>query len=178
MTAAAAAFSKEELKARFLVGKQWEEYVCEKLVEEDIPAEMTCEGWIEGANVRQLTEEDQDIVIPTDGEPIVIEVKSRHGKTQFGWEPESYPYDTAIVETLPGWNAKKVKPDYYVLVSADSGAILVADENDHEHWLEGLFYDSYERKRNRCLVVPIEHLKTWDWFIDDLKRRLASNDKQ
>ena len=108
------AMSDEKFRARFESGKVWEKLVLKQLVEAGIPAEMTQEGWVDGLDVSDCTVNDKYIIIPVkDGEPIVLEVKSRTGRTKFSG-PNDFPWKDIIVDTKYGTERKAVPPDYYV----------------------------------------------------------------
>jgi len=157
------AFSKKKLKSRFEVGKDWEHRIAKRLQDAGFPAVVPTEGWIEGADVNQLTAEDQDVVV---GE-IVLEIKSRGGKTHY-YGLEDFKFPTIIVDTVWGWKRKKIKPDYYLSVCQHTGGVIVIDGRDWETWSEEEFWDPYEQKRNLCFVADTATCHDWEWFLEDL----------
>ncbi len=160
-------FGKAKFKARFEQGKKWEKVVFDRLVEAGIPAEMECDGWIEGANVHDMTVNDKDIVIPTDDGLVVLEVKSRRGKTVFTG-PDDFPFDTCIVDTKYGFDKKAVKPNYYISICQHTSGIIVIPVSSKVDWMESPIYDSYEGKRNTCYVAPKHSFRDFDWLVEEL----------
>ena len=98
----------------------------------------------------------------------VIEVKSRGGTCSSFTCPEDFPYQTAIVDTVYGFENKDRKPDYYVIVGQDSLGTAVVDCSDRDKWSQTKFYDRYEGKSNMSYTVRREDMKPFEWLVDKL----------
>ena len=118
---------KKELET----GNHWSNHVASVLNENRIPCyatKMVFRDSIE--EISDFSKNDKDIVLtnPTGH----IEVKSRNLK--FESNPESYPYETAFVDTLDGWNKKAEKPLAVVLVSQRTSELLVIPTTSEPYW--------------------------------------------
>ena len=163
--------SLEAFKRRYEEGRLREAMIHEKLIEVGLPSVLSEYTPPEvGANVVDFTKHAKDIVV---GGEIIIEVKSRGGTCANFTGPEDFPWDTAMVDTVYGWRMKAEKPHYYVFVAQGTGGIAVVDGSTHEEWLEGIFYDRVERKRNRTYVVNKNLLKSWDWLVEELRGKFG-----
>lgn len=97
---------------------------------------------------------------------VVIEVKSR--PIHF-IDPAGYPFPTALIDTVSGWNAKLVEPRAVLLVSRTARRALVATAATRPAWavarrrdaVRGIWDDFYEVRR--------EHLRGLDWLVKRLR---------
>jgi hypothetical protein len=74
------------------------------------------------ADAKTFTQLEQDFLV--NGK--LVEVKSRN---LFFTRPQDYPYETCLVDTVEGYNAKEEKPLGYIIVSTHTGAMLWLDSD-------------------------------------------------
>jgi hypothetical protein len=84
---------------------------------------------------------------------------------------ESYPYDSAFVDTLDGWNKKKEKPLAVVLVSQKTSSMLVVPVSTSANWGSESKYDRVRGIFETWLTVGREYLKPMEELVSWLKTR-------
>jgi hypothetical protein len=102
-----------------------------------------------------------------------VEVKSR--ALEFGADPASYPYPTALVDTKEGWQQKGRHPVAVVLVSQPTrhgmpGARLVVPVSSEPQWVEATVHDRVRDIDLVVLAAPRSCLRRWEEFVGWLKR--------
>lgn len=130
-----------------------------------------------------------------------IEVKSRN--LTFTNDPESFPYDTVIVDTLSGWNAKKNKPFAVVFVAkpiekpcisevvakpmkglnaSDSSSGILAikaptSSTTHRNsgWIVKTKHDAKRGIEVQFLMAPKSQLITMETLIAQIKNNAGTN---
>lgn len=162
------ALFRRELEA----GHRWASMVVTRLKEEGVPAELTPLQWREDIKDRHDFAAETDITVPTPSGVIQIESKSRN--LRFTDEPSSYPYSTAFVDTVSGWNKKPEKPFAVVLTSQKTSQMLVipSRQSPRDSWM---VKDAYDRVRNipdQWYEVPRNTLRTFQALVDEIRRRL------
>jgi hypothetical protein len=116
------------------------------------------------AEIKRMTDNDKDIILDNGK---VIEVKSRNRR--FTEDPQSFPFDELMVDTVSGYNAKKVKPICYVVVSQITGAMLVIPGHTEQKWRKQKAYDQARGHSDTFLLVHKNSCKTWKALIEHLK---------
>jgi hypothetical protein len=96
-----------------------------------------------------------------------IEIKSRKEKFT---SPGSFPYDTAMVDTVKKFTGRKDKPVAYVMISRDTGAMLWVDATRHEDWEIIERFDNTRKFRERFFVVSKNKLMPMNTLVQALKR--------
>jgi len=146
------ALFEQELKK----GHKYQEYVAQQLsnagldiVCSDIkPVEYT-------RNKSYNYPEDKDIVV---GGDFVIEVKSR---SLIFTEPDNFPFDTAIVDTVRGWDQKDPEPKAVVIISQWTWkAVCINVESSKHLWTTEHIHDSVRGIVDNTYLCPKECLKT------------------
>jgi hypothetical protein len=95
-----------------------------------------------------------------------IEIKSR--KEAFT-SPESFPYKTAIVDTVKKYDKRDDKPFAYVMVSRITGAMLWVDATIPENWSIIKKFDKTRKYYDNFYEIPREQMQTMDSLISVLK---------
>ena len=117
-------FANDELfRSELEAGHEWARLVAERLQAAGIAAALTPMAWRRDVDDRGRFNNERDVEVETGRGTLAIEVKSR--RLAFTDEVASYPYDTALVDTVSGWEAKRQKPVAVVLVSRKAAGILV-----------------------------------------------------
>jgi hypothetical protein len=146
------------------LGHQWTERIASHLVGEGLDAIAPEMVWRQSIEDRKNFADEQDIIVRR--EDILIESKSR--RLHFTDDPESFPYTTAMVDTVSGWDQKATKPRAVVIVSQMSGSMLVVPVNrTRESWGRKSAWDRVRQIEDewyivdRSLLVPMSDLVAW-----------------
>lgn len=167
----------EQFKGLLRRGNYYVGLVWQRLLDADIPAIKTEMRFRETLADRAQFENDQDLYVPIGTERFVIEVKSRaerflENPGDFG----RFPYQTAYVDTVAGWDKKVPEPRAVVQVSQVTKEMLVVPVQltkpswikvvgpDHTRGFEAeLFY-----------ACPRDLLFPFDALVKALHRRLRT----
>lgn len=102
-------------------------------------------------------------------DPCRIDVKSRD--LAFS-SSDDYPYPTAIVDTVAGWNQKTHKPRAIVLVSQTTEAMIVVSARDAPHqWTVERRHDRVRKIHDQFYMVTRDRLRTFDELVHWLRER-------
>lgn len=96
-----------------------------------------------------------------------IEIKSR--KESFS-SPESFPYDTAMVDTVKKFSGRDDKPVAYVMISRFTGSMLWVDATRYQEWEVIERFDNTRRFREKFYVVDKSKMMTMNTLVSALKR--------
>lgn len=108
-----------------------------------------------------------EVDMTVDGFP--VEVKSR--RLTFGTDPATYPYASAIVDTVDGWEAKKHSPLAVVLVSQVTSAMLVVPTKTRPLWCRRTVWDHVREIHCTNYECPRDRLVRFDTLTDWLRER-------
>lgn len=97
----------------------------------------------------------------------IIEVKSRNESFVSG---DSYPYKTAFVDTVSGYNSKITKPLAYVIISRPTGAMVVLKTLSSKGWSIESKFDHIRKIKEDFYVCKPKHLQTLDVLVSYIKR--------
>lgn len=148
-------------------GHSYNEVVAQRLRSEGIGCEVPELELVSSAeDIKRLTENEKDIILDNG---IVLEVKSR--SIGFSEDPSLYWQKDLYVDTVSGYEAKKVKPYAYVMVSQKSGNMIVVHSNTKDHWFKKTVTDPYRKITDVFYKVEKRHITTWDSLIEDLKSK-------
>lgn len=95
-----------------------------------------------------------------------LDVKSRNIAFT---SPADYPYETALVDTVSGWQAKPRKPAAIVLVSQITSAMLVIPTSTEPGWTTRRRHDRVRGMDDRFLEIPRGMLVQLSPLVDWLK---------
>jgi hypothetical protein len=129
-------FSNDELFAEELHrGHIWARSVASRLREEGLTVEQPEMRWRDSIDDRGRFASEEDLVVPLPEERFLIECKSRN--LHFSDDPRSYPFPTAFVDTVSGWDQKRLKPHAVVLVSQHTDSMLaIAVRETRDAWTD------------------------------------------
>lgn len=96
---------------------------------------------------------------------LVLEVKSR---TVYFSDASSYPYPTALVDTVDGWEAKQVEPRAVLLVSRPARRILVVSAATRPRWTVKRARDMARDRVADFYECPKSLLASFEWLVAKL----------
>ena len=148
-------------------GHRWAEYVAEKLRHRKIPCHVKPVDFRKSLDDRDRFENEQDVIL--ESVRGCLEVKSR--RLRFGSEPVTYPYSTAFVDTVSGWNKKSPRPLAVVLVSQLTKNMLVVPVSTQDRWTTSRSLDRVRNIQETWYTVKKTDLRSFDDLIDWLSVR-------
>jgi hypothetical protein len=149
-------------------GNKWANYVAEHLNDSEIDCyspKMVIRNSID--QISEFSENDKDIIFNRMSGN--LEVKSRN--LNFSSDPSSYPYGTAFVDTVNGWNSKKEKPLAVILVSQKTSEMLVAPVSTENLWSTTSLYDNVRGIHDTWIIIEKNLLRPMEELISWLKTR-------
>lgn len=147
------------------IGHDWAEKVATRLTAAGVSASATPMVRRLSVDHRHEFRNEQDVVLARGHR--AVEVKSRN--LAFFEEPSTYPYPTALLDTVSGWDAKHPKPVAVVLVSQITGAMLVAPLSTSDNWTVTNAHDRVRGIDDRWYTVDVDDLIPFPVFIQRLR---------
>lgn len=154
--------------AELRVGRVWQEWAAGELKIRGLRVELPpFEIRRHLRDADSFTANDCDLTIRGSAVgDVVIEVKSRD---IYFIDPAGYPYPTALIDTVSGWEAKQVEPRAVMLVSRTARRALVASAATKPRWsvarrrdaVRGIWDSFYECRR--------EDLRPMEWLVKKLR---------
>lgn len=147
------------------IGSKWAEYAAKQLTEAGIPCKATEMRIAQSEEeVQEFTENDQDVVL-LDGSGH-FEVKSRRLTfTNY----LNYPFDTVFLDTTSGWSQKKVKPIAYLIVSQETGAIIVVPTDTSSEWKTTTAFDRIRKFSDTWYTAHRHQMLSFKEFVEEYK---------
>ena len=167
-------YSQELFVSELKIGHKWAEYVAEILNSANIKCEATPMKIAKTEKERLSFATEKDVVFQN--MPGHIEVKSR--RLNFNEHPNSYPKTTAFVDTEFGWKLKNPLPLAVVLVSQETGSLIVIPVSSMSTWTTTRRFDNIRKIEDTFLLVHKKHLKPWSEFIDWLNVRQEKHEQK
>lgn len=154
--------------AELAKGNKWANFVAEYLNSQGVEC-YTPEGKVRDniSEIPEFSANEKDIVLSNMSGH--LEVKSRN--LSFGATMEDYPYDTAFVDTLDGWNKKAEKPLAVILVSQRTSEMLVIPVSTEPYWGSESKYDRVRNIYETWITVHKTHLRPITDLVTWLKNR-------
>jgi hypothetical protein len=147
-------FDNDELFRREVAnGHHWEREAARQLCEIGIPVEVAEQRVRKSVQERHLYVDSKDLLIVRGAlRGHHIEVKSRNERFTC---PETFPYNTVIVDTKSGWDAKAEKPIAYLDISTITRCMIWTPGDRCEPWsvhrrwdrVRGIWETNYEADR-------------------------------
>ena len=148
-------------------GHSYNEMVAQRLQGEKIWCEVPeLELVSTKEEIQRMTENEKDIILDNG---LILEVKSRN--LGFSEDPALFWQKDIYVDTVSGYEAKKVKPYAYVMVSQKSGNMLVVHSNTKDKWFKKTVTDPYRKVTDVFYKIERQHLTTWASLVEDLKAK-------
>jgi hypothetical protein len=166
-------FTNDELFAEQLkTGHDHAVRVAERLRAEGLSVAITPMEMRVDINDRHRFIDEHDLTVGVT-RPCRVDVKSR---TLHFTGVEDYPYPTAFVDTVGGWEAKVNKPMAIVLISQPTGAMLVVSVRDAPlGWTRERHYDHGRGIHDSFYMVSREQLRIFDQLVRWLHDREADD---
>lgn len=164
-------FKNDALFRRELeVGHKWAAIVADRLNEEGVPAELTPLAWRDSIDDRHQFSNETDITILTHHGLLGIESKSRN--LHFTDDPLTYPYSTAFVDTVSGWDRKTVKPIAVVFTSQKTRQMLALPSKSSNVWTTEYTFDRVRKIYDWWYEAPSSTLLPFQVLVESLRKRL------
>ena len=151
-------------------GHKWATFVADQLSTSGVPSTATPLEFAADVADRDRFVNEQDVTFVHQSG--FIEVKSR--RLTFSGDPKSYPYRTAFVDTVTGWDKKQPKPLAVVLVSQVTSALLVIPVSTSPKWKAVSSFDRVRQINERWYTVESSLLRPFSSFVEWMDRRAAS----
>ena len=78
---------------------------------------------------------------------------------------DDFPFRTAMVDTVSGWNAKRHKPVAVILFSQPLGGMCVVPVSTQPFWERHVRFDRVRQIEEEFYEIPVKMLATVDQFI-------------
>ena len=156
-------------EAELREGRRWQEWAAAELrlhlgLEPELPVFELRRSI---ADADRFTVDDDDIVLRgTAVGDVVLEVKSR---PVYFVDPAGYPYTSALIDTVSGWDAKRVEPRAVLLVSRTAQRMLVAPSATRPRWSVMRAHDSVRNTWDDFYHCPRGLLQTFPWLVNKLR---------
>jgi hypothetical protein len=95
-----------------------------------------------------------------------FEVKSRRLKFHNNID---FPFETAFLDTVSGWEQKSEKPLAIIIVSQITGGIAVAMPDTKPHWETVTTFDRVRHITDTWYTVHRHHLLSFKEFLEEIK---------
>lgn len=146
------------------VGHRWAQVVAKHLQQRRLSVEVTPMELREHVDERHLFADEIDLTVGNARRR--VDVKSRDLAFT---GPHDYPYPTAFVDTVSGWEKKKHKPCAIVLISQRTNGLAVIRRSTRMAWSQEEHFDRRRKINDMFFMVPREHLASFDEFVDWLR---------
>lgn len=158
-------YSQKVFEEQLSIGSKWADYVANYLNSKGVLCLATPMRVAQTKEeIQEFTLNDKDITFLE--MPGNLEVKSRN--LGFNNTVNSFPFHTAMVDTVSGWNQKSEKPIAVVCVSQVTKCLLVIPTETEHLWGQETQYDKLRGHSDTFYVVPKEHMKPITWLVDKL----------
>jgi hypothetical protein len=103
----------------------------------------------------------------------IIEVKSRR---EHFTSAKDFPYHTAFVDTVAGYDAKITKPLAYVMISRETKAMLCLPSfNKPDYWTIENRFDRVRKINENFYMAPKNKLRNLENLVQQIKNRSLNN---
>lgn len=97
----------------------------------------------------------------------IIECKSRN---ETFTNINDFPYETIIVDTVSGYEAKEQKPTAYIMVSKSTGSMLCLPSLSSSKWIKKSIKDQIRKILDEFYMADKKLLLTMDKLVKHLKK--------
>lgn len=96
----------------------------------------------------------------------ILEVKSRN---ETFTSPQSFPYQTALVDTVAGYDGKSEKPLAYIMISRPTGAMLCLRSGSSQKWTKQKKFDNVRKIECEFYLCDKKMLQPLDVLVNYIK---------
>lgn len=157
-------------EAELREGRRWQEWAAAELATHLCPLRVEIPDYEFREHIRdadRFTANDCDLTIRgTAVGDVVLEVKSR---PVYFADTLGYPYPTAIIDTVDGWEAKRIEPRAVLLVSRTARRILVVPTATKPRWQVATRRDGVRGTLDRVYEIDRLLLQSFAWLVNKLR---------
>lgn len=157
---------EERFQHELKQGHFWASLVRDRLIADGHDAELTPYHW-EPVEFRQQFSNESDVVVHCRTRRVLIECKSR--RLDFGEDPSSYPYQTALVDTVYGWDRKADPVAAVVLISRVTRGMLVVPVSTQPTWSVKKTFDrtrGFEDRWYECSTTALRSFRSLSLWLN------------
>lgn len=158
-------FDDDLFERELIEGHKWATVVHERFLSLGLPSVITPYSMRQDVKDRGQWSDELDLHVGQ----YPVEVKSRRLKFT---DPSSYPYGTAFVDTVVGWDRKPVKPLAVVLVSQSTSAMVVVSAKTEPLWRTQTAFDRVRGMEENSYACPKKLLLPFEALVEWLRERL------
>lgn len=153
-----------DYKAAMTKGHKYNEIVAMRLIEEGIDCLVPdLEFAKTKEDIKDFTANEKDIIVGN----YVLEVKSRN--LYFTDDPNTFPYNDLIIDTVSGFEGKANKPLAYVMVSQKTGGMFVVPSYTSNRWVSEERYDRDRKHKDNFYFAGKAHGRPFASLVNHLK---------
>lgn len=115
-------------------------------------------------DIARFTKNEKDIIL--DGGEC-LEVKSRN--LYFTDDPQSFPYNDLLVDTVSGYDAKETKPLAYIFVSQKTKRMFALPTYTSNSWTVQKKFDHERKHEDRFYLATVDKCRPFSALITHLK---------
>lgn len=160
------ALFREELEQ----GRVWQEWAAGELATHLRPLRVEVPDYEFRESIHdagRFTAHDCDLTIRgTAVGDVVLEVKSR---PVYFADARGYPYPTALIDTVNGWEQKRIEPRAVLLVSRTARRILVVPTSTKPRWQVATRRDGVRGTLDRVYEIDRRLLQSFAWLVNKLR---------
>jgi hypothetical protein len=161
-------FDNDDLFRRELAeGHAYANYVADQIRQRGLQVEVTPMEWRNTIEDRHRFSDEFDLTVGS-RRRCRVDVKSR--RLAFTG-PDDYPWPTALVDTVSGWDAKATKPSAIVLVSQETRGLAVIRVSTQGDWVVRRRFDQVRRIEDDFYEVRRDLLASFDELVAWLRQR-------
>ena len=150
----------------FYIGGYWATKVADRLQDSGINCYAPPINIAQNNQEREhMTLHEQDIVLSWTHHPIEVKSSSR----DFTENIIDYPYETLFVDTVHGYDSKKIKPLAYVIVSQKSDAMVCISPRSSNNWERVNRFDHQREISDWFYSAPKSSLIPFNALVEHLQ---------
>jgi hypothetical protein len=152
------------------IGHRHALHVGTMILAEGLPVQVTKPTLRESVADRAQYLDELDVLVGSRS-PVTLEIKSRNLRFT---SPADYPFNTAFVDTVSGWNAKPAKPAAVVLVSQITlAALVISVKHTRDSWTTRRGHDGVRNIDDTWYMVPKSGLAPFTTLLKWLKATVS-----
>jgi hypothetical protein len=110
--------------------------------------------------------DEKDVIVKIKDNELILEVKSRN---LYFTNKNNYPYDTAFIDTVSGWQAKSIKPFAVIVISQITNNIVIVRPSLCKLWNIENKKDRIRKINESFYTINKNLLEDYSYLVDGLK---------